>query len=158
MPRNPPYFIADGPAELVRLNIEDARLNEDLRVLCRAASENTLFIYLDKTDILYPNLREIIQDEIDRKRWDHIATKVEPHWTLTPNFSVTVVGMIAAIIAAVAGVRSCRDEEIDSRPVPLIQAQVAHSPDTNTPPPLLTPPPTAKESTDAAPASASPKK
>jgi hypothetical protein len=90
-----PYFIADGPPELARLNTDAKDLNADLRALCRNASDEMLHVYLDKTTIFNPNLREIIKDEIDRRRFKELKA---PNWHDRWIFKVVVIaGIISAL-------------------------------------------------------------
>jgi hypothetical protein len=106
MPGVPPYFIQDGPPKLVRLNTEDGHLNEDLRALCRIASEDQLHVYLDKTTVMYTNLRDIIQDEINRRRFRELK---EPSRIDKWTFGFVIAGVVMSSIGIIISWLSWRN-------------------------------------------------
>ena len=148
----PPYFIGDGPPELVRLNTDAKDLNADLRALCRNASEETLHAYLDKTNVSYANLREIIQDEINRRRLDCVSMQVQslknPHWTVPWTFWLVWVAVLIALWAWLFP----RSTAVDASKSPIVQQPATVAPlasPTSQNPPSSFPPAASTQSVSA---------
>lgn len=96
------YCYPDAPEELQKLGMESFP-EPVLRKLCALASDEKLRTYLDKITMGYPNLREIVKDEMDHRRHLQVASRLdslrEPHWMIRWTFIVSVMILVVAYLA-----------------------------------------------------------
>jgi hypothetical protein len=125
----PPYFIADGPTELTRLNDQDAHLNEDLRALCqKAPDEAMLHRYLDKTCVQHQNLRDIIQDEIESRRFNGLWKQGrKSHEIVRWTFIVSVMILAVTYLAWMLPRSSAGSNTAPTSPQSVVAPLSAHS-------------------------------
>jgi hypothetical protein len=78
-----------------------------LRELCKTLTEEELQWTLDGVTPFDGHYHQIIIQEIGERR--HKALTKDA-WTMIPTFYFVIIGTIASIIAAIAGVVSCHDD------------------------------------------------